>query len=359
MKFALNLPINGVSFGQVSIMLLKEIYKRGLKPCIFPIGNQADLSSQDVDEGFVAWLNECVSKAPAEHKRSVPIFKIWHLFDSLNSLSNTQFLLSFYELDSPTTLELNFAKNNEKTIFSSEYTKSVFESFGVSNCEFLPLAFDSDCFSANNKTYFPDRITFNLVGKFEKRKHHVKAIREWLNLFGNNGKYNLQCSVHNPFLNEEQNKQIQNQIVNGQRFGNLMFLNFMPKNSTYNDYLNSADVVIGCSGGEGWGLPEFQSVAIGKHAVILNANGYKSWATKDNCILFEPNGKTPVYDNMFFKEGGPYNQGNIFDFDASDYKSALERSVEAVKKNRKNENGLLLQKKFTASAFCDKVLSLF
>ncbi len=54
----------------------------------------------------------------------------------------------------------------------------------------------------------------------------------------------------------------------------------MQKNSLYNDYLNSANIILGMSGGEGWGLPEFQSVALGKHAVILNATGYKDWATE-------------------------------------------------------------------------------
>ena len=74
-------------------------------------------------------------------------------------------------------------------------------------------------------------------------------------------------------------------------------MQFMPKNAVYNDYLNSGDIVIGMSGGEGWGLPEFHSVGLGKHAVMLNATAYKEWATSENSVLLEPSGKIEVYDN--------------------------------------------------------------
>lgn len=112
----------------------------------------------------------------------------------------------------------------------------------------------------------------------------------------------MQCAVYNPFFNEEQNSEIERQILGGNKIPNVSFLKFMPTNAQYNDYLNSADVVIGASGGEGWGLPEFQSCAIGKHAVILNCNGYKSWANSNNSTLFEPSSKVSSIDGIFLKE---------------------------------------------------------
>ena len=67
------------------------------------------------------------------------------------------------------------------------------------------------------------------------------------------------------------------------------------------------------SGGEGWGLPEFQSACLGKHAVLLNASAYKDWANDKNAVLVEPSGKRDVYDGMFFHEGQPYNQGQVYE----------------------------------------------
>jgi hypothetical protein len=132
----------------------------------------------------------------------------------------------------------------------------------------------------------------------------------------------------------------------------------MQKNSMYNDFLNSGNIILGMSGGEGWGLPEFQSVAIGKHAVILNAHGYKSWSNSENSTLVEPNGKTEAYDNMFFHRGQSFNQGNIFTFDENDFISACEKAVEKVSKNKINEAGLKLQEEFNSSKFAESVLNI-
>jgi hypothetical protein len=63
----------------------------------------------------------------------------------------------------------------------------------------------------------------------------------------------------------------------------------MQSNETYNDYLNSGDIIIAMSGGEGWGLPEFHSLALGKHGVILNAHVYKDWANEENSCLVRKN----------------------------------------------------------------------
>ena len=112
------------------------------------------------------------------------------------------------------------------------------------------------------------------------------------------------------------------------------------------------------SGGEGWGLPEFQSVGIGKHAVILNATGYKEWASDSNSVLVEPSGKKEVYDNIFFKKGESFNQGSIFDFNDDDFISGCEESIKKVEKDRINHEGLKIQEEFTASRMVDALLSV-
>ena len=125
----------------------------------------------------------------------------------------------------------------------------------------------------------------------------------------------------------------------------------------YNDFLNSSDVVLGMSGGEGWGLPEFQSVCLGKHSVLLNASAYKDWATPENSVLIEPSGKRDVYDGMFFHKGQQYNQGQIYDFDEDDFISGCEEAIKRVKASRNNEEGEKLKDKFTYSKMVDSVTS--
>jgi hypothetical protein len=111
------------------------------------------------------------------------------------------------------------------------------------------------------------------------------------------------------------------------------------------------------SGGEGWGLPEFNSLCLGKHGVILNAHSYKGWANEENSVLVNFTGKIEAYDNVFFRKGSPYNQGNIFDFNHNDFLFACDQAIQRVKTNKVNEAGLKLQKQFTYEKMVDSILS--
>ena len=357
MSFALNIPINSVSFGQVSTTWLRKLYERKLAPPVFPIGGQVDLSTHQIDAGFHSWLQEGINIGYASHARSNPVIKLWHLNGSLESFSERQILLSFYELDSPTKQEINVAKNNVLA-FSSKYSCEVFESCGV-NTHYVPLGFDSYNFKRVDKKHFSDdRIVFNLVGKLEKRKRHEKTIRTWIKKFANNPKYFLQCAIYNPFLSEEDNGTLVNRILDGKRYFNVSFLGFMSKNSVYNDFLNSGDIIVGSSGGEGWGLPEFHSTAIGKHAIILNAHGYKGWANERNAVLLEPSCKVDCYDGLFFKKDQQFNQGQLFDFNEEALAEAFGSAIDRVERSRMNLEGLKLQEDFTIDKSLDALLGL-
>jgi hypothetical protein len=356
MEYCLEVPINPVSFGQVSTALLREVKGRGLDPCIFPI-NPPDLSTQKKDEDFEKWLSKNIIKAPKEHNRNNKSIKLWHLNGGMGSNSKEQILFTFYELDSPTEAEINIAKNNT-LVTSSKYSQEIFESYDIKS-NFIPLGFDSFNFKRSEKSFFEDdRITFSLCGKFEHRKHHAKVIKSWLKKFGNNKKYYLQCSNYNTFMSQEENQKVIHELLEGKSFFNINFVGFMTSNEVYNDFLNSSNIVIGMSGGEGWGLPEFQSVAMGKHSVILNAHAHKDWANSDNSVLVSPSGKIDSHDGRFFMKGADFNQGQIFNWNEDDFISACEEAIKKVESNPLNEKGLELQKDFSYSNTLDKILEL-
>lgn len=357
MSFALNIPLNSVSFGQISTAIARELNSRGITPALFPIGN-VDLSTQGEDAGLTQWVQTCIGKSMDEHSRDNPTLKLWHLNnDSVLSPSVIQNLITFYELDGPTKHELNVIKNNNKVYVTSKYTKEVLDSAGADGVEYLPLFFDKANFERKDDAYYSDdRITFTLAGKFERRKHHGKILNTWAKKFGNNKKLYLNCAVYNSFLKPEDNQALTAQSLENQNYFNINFLNFMNKNSVYNDFLNSGDIIIGMSGGEGWGLPEFQSVAMGKHSVILNEHAYKDWANDDNSVLVNSSGKIPAYDGMFFHKGGPVNQGNIYDWNEDDFISACEEAIKRVESNKLNEAGLKLQSEYTVEKTTDILL---
>jgi hypothetical protein len=358
MSFAFNCPINSVSFGQVSVALLREALKRELDVVICPIGDKADLSTQKEDPDFLKWIDGSIKKFNSSFKREDPAFRLWHLNGSNSFISDNQALFTFYELDSPTSVEVNIAKNNRKIILSSTYAAEVFKSHDI-DAHFVPLAFDKQNFKIIDKDYQTDgRIVFNLCGKFEFRKHHAKILNAWAKKYGDNPKYFLQCALFNPFLNAQNNNDLIARSLEHKKYFNMSFLPYMGTNAEYNDFLNSSDIVIGMSGGEGWGLPEFQSVAMGKHAVILNAHAYRDWATKENAVMIDPSKKMDVFDGLFFKKGTDYNQGQIFDWDEDDFINGCEEALKRVEANKVNEAGLKLQEDFTYEKTLDGILKV-
>jgi hypothetical protein len=90
------------------------------------------------------------------------------------------------------------------------------------------------------------------------------------------------------------------------------------------------------SRGEGWSLPSFHTVGLGKHAIIHNCSSLKGWANKENAVLVEPRGKVKAVDGIFFSGQGPFNVGNFWNWDEEDFMKALDQVVERKKMNKIN-----------------------
>jgi hypothetical protein len=239
--------------------------------------------------------------------------KLWHINGAEKRISPRQALFSFYELNQPTETEKALVRLQDATIFSSSYAKNSFAAEGL-KIENVPLGFDSDFFKTD-KVYLQDKIHFVIMGKFERRKHTDKIIKLWAKKYGNNPKYQLSCSIVNPFLDKE----ILKKLLAGYKAlaWNINILPYVSTNSEVNDVLNSADIDLsGLSGAEGWGLPAFNATCLGKWSVVLNATSHLDWATKDNSILVQPSNLIEAYDGTFFKKGQEFNQGEIYDFNA-------------------------------------------
>ena len=131
----------------------------------------------------------------------------------------------------------------------------------------------------------------------------------------------------------------------------------MQENSIYNEFLNSTDIIIGM-GTESWNMPCFHAVAMGKHAVMLNCNGHKDWATQENSVLVEPFGMESAVDGVFFQSNSQFNTGNIFSFTEDSFIEGCEKAVQRVEKNRTNEAGFALQKTFSKEKFLENILNI-
>ena len=357
MKLVVDAPINSLSFGNVSINLLREMYKKQMDIALFPVGEQADLEAFDnLHKDFVKWLQSAIDNRFSKIDRDTPTFKLWHINGSERRVTPRQYLYTFYELDSPTEVEKSIVNLQNKTIFSSNYARKSFKLFNCDNTENIPLGFDAD-FHDTKKEYLKDKIHFGLIGKFEKRKHTAKIIKAWAKKYGNNYKYQLSCLVVNPFMKGDQMNQLLQQTLENKRYGNINFIPYLKTNSEVNDLLNAIQIDLsGCSGAEGWNLPSFNSTALGKWSIVLNSSSHKDWATESNSILLQPNGKELAADGMFFDQGGPFNQGNIYTFDTDEFIAAMESAEE--KATTVNAEGIKLQKEFTYEKTLNKILEV-
>ena len=361
MKIVFEAPLNQVSFGNVCYNFLKEFYKISLtdpsfKISMFPIGDVNTSSFDKMDRDFASWIQSTISNRYSQLSNDAVSLKLWHINGAEKRICSKQVLYSFYELDQPTVAENAIVGIQDAAIFSSSHASRCFASAGLGRVYSVPLGFDSDFFEAK-KTYMPDKITFLLMGKFEKRKHTDKIIKMWAKRFGNNPKFQLNCSIINPFFNPEFMKK----IILGYRglAWNINVLPYVETNSEVNDILNSSNIDLsGLSGAEGWGLPAFNSTCLGKWSVVLNATSHKDWATEQNCIMVQPSDRIEAYDGTFFAKGSDFNQGSIYDFNEDEAIAAIDKAVALVEAGKVNEQGKLLRQNFTYEKSVSQIVSI-
>lgn len=352
--FSIQLPLNGSGYGQMSVLALFEIFKRNLTPNVFPIG-EIDLRAFDVPEEFPVWLEYCIKKANKSFSRKQPALKIWHPYDLKERLSDYQVAWVAHESSLITPSEQNILKNLDKVLVVSNYVKKVFGEGGI-EAQTVPNFFDARHLKRINVKRDENVTHWSLIGKLEKRKRTVDIIRAWVKLYGNRRDHVLHLSINNPWIFKDMNSLI-GFVVN--QIGGLPFnLNFIPhleKNAQMNEVYNVADVNLsGGSSAEGFNLPFFNSLALGKQCVSLNAHAHLDFATEENSILFEPTELMDMADGIFFKPGEEFNQGKQWDWNESDLLMALEKA-EKVAKNR-NVAGELLKEQFSVERTVDLLL---
>jgi glycosyltransferase involved in cell wall biosynthesis len=355
MKLLVNAPISSLSFGNVSVNILRELFKKNIDLIFFPIGDKAEMEAYDkIEPDFVKYLQAATNDRYSKISKDIPSLKLWHIFGSETRYSKNQSLFTFHEVSEVTNIEKNLLSLQDRIFVSSNYTKNIFNLNGLDNVTHVPLGFDND-FQITNKTYLQDKIHFGILGKFENRKNTARIIKSWLKLFGNKPEYQLSCAITNPFLDKARFQNELLKVLEGKQYNNLNFVPYMQTNSEVNDYLNSIDIDLGgLSGAEGWNLPSFNATALGKWSVVINATAHKDWATKDNSILIEPSSLKDCYDDVFFKKGQSFNQGQFFDISDQEMENAILKSVSYAKKP--NPEGLKLQKQFTYEKTVETIL---
>lgn len=346
--------VNSLSIGQVGFNVLRELYKRKVQCALFL--RQFDLSAFKVEPQFEAWLKQGVEKRLTKFNRDTPTLALWHINQSEMKPSDRQYLFSFHETDSPTDSEVNIVNQQDGTFFSSNWTVDNFRTFGANNVSFIPLGLDEDIVPSAERQMAANVTHWGLVGKVEQRKNSELIIQTWIKRYGGNKAHQLTLCVTNPFFKPEQMAAVYQNIFKGAKPFNVNVLDYVKTNAAMTQLYNSLDVDLsGLSSSEGWSLPAFNATALGKWSCVTNCTAHKDWATKDNAILIEPAGMRPVYDGVFFAQGQPFNQGNIYSITEEQVSAAMAEAEKRAK--TPNPEGLKLATQFTYKRTVDEILA--
>jgi len=352
----LSCPINDTSIGNVSVNMLKELWKLKINVALFPVQNNIDLAVYDkLDSDFINWIDLCFRTRFKKIKKDTPSLQIWHINGSQQRLSSKSFLYTFHETSKPTFSEINLCKTHEKVFFSSSYSNNLFQKYGLNNSHFIPIGFDTDFHETKNLYENKGIVHFGLFGKFEKRKNTGKILKAWAKHFGNDPKFQLSCAVMNKFMKPEDLNHAIGSSLNGEVYENINFLPFIPTNSEYNTLLNSIHIdITGLSGGEGWNLPSFNLTCLGKWSCVLNCTSHQDWANKDNSILLEPSGTHDSSDGIFFQNGAEFNQGDFYTFDEDNITPTFIKAI--AKHKQENKEGKKLKDIFSYKKSVESIL---
>ena len=89
---AFKCPLNNLSFGNVSINLLREMYNADMDVSVFPIGENADLSVFDkLTDDFKSWLQDKINNRVASVQKDTPTLQLWHINGSENRITRRHF----------------------------------------------------------------------------------------------------------------------------------------------------------------------------------------------------------------------------------------------------------------------------
>ncbi len=128
MRLLVNAPINALSFGNVSVNILRELHKKDIDFVFFPIGDKAELEAYDkIDLSFVKYLQSATNSRYEKINKDIPTLKLWHIFGSETRYSKNQSLFTFHEVSEVTSIEKNLLNLQDRIFVSSNYTKNIFE----------------------------------------------------------------------------------------------------------------------------------------------------------------------------------------------------------------------------------------
>lgn len=296
-------PINNVSYGIVSLAILKELIKQGYVVSLFPIG---PIGLENVEDKQFVQLGLENAKF---FNPDAPSVRIWHQFDhSLFPGRGKRFAFPIFELNKFNDHEKHHLTNVDEILVPSAWAKEVISSNGIKNpTHVVPLAVDTSVFHPLLEKKYKSTIFLN-IGKWESRKGHDILLEAFCKAFGPDDNVELWLMTENPFIGSK-NEEWKNKYLQSSMGHRVRFFPHLPGQNNMAKEINQADCGVFPTKAEGWCLPALEMMACGKEVIITNYSGQTEFCS--TARLVDITGMETANDGVWFDGRGEWSVPNV------------------------------------------------
>jgi glycosyltransferase involved in cell wall biosynthesis len=289
-------PIGGTGYGNASYNIIKSLKRQNHTVSLVPIG-RPNIESEDQ----LKIIQECIDNQ-LRCSYDSPCVKIWHQFDLLSRVGNGKYYAyPFFEIDTFNDLEKHNLRMPDHLVVSSQWAKEIIEKNDIKKpISIVNLGVDSEIFHPIDVAKRPKNFVFLTIGKWEIRKSHDVVIECFNRAFNDNDNVELWLVTHNPFLNNEQEKEWINLVESSKLRQKIKIFPRLETQKDLAQVISYSDCGLYVSRAEGWNLELLETMAMNKPVIATNYSAHTEYCTPNNSYLVDIVSETKAVDNKWF-----------------------------------------------------------
>lgn len=314
-------PINTVSYGIVSLNILKELSNL-IDVSLWPIGQPQVTNQNDWD-----YVQRACENARS-YNPEAPCIRLWHQFDLAQFVGRGAHIgFPIFELDQFNKQEKHHLKSVDHIMVCSRWAKEVIKTdLGepyAANTHVIPLGVDTALFKPVYPTKKENFVFFN-CGKWEVRKGHDILAQAFNDAFCPSDPVELWLMTENPFCSKEEDAQWKMLYMQTPMYsaGKIKFRPRVNSHEEVYKIMVQTDCGVFPSRAEGWNLEALEMMSVGRPSIITNYSAHTEYCNNSNSFLIPVNQTELAYDDKWF-----FGQGSWGVFKTQHIVDAMKSAV--------------------------------
>lgn len=346
MNISLICPINKLSYGYLSLNILKELSKNH-NVSLWPIGGI------EYEPKYHSLIKLCIANTGLFDVYA-PAIRIFHQHSlDLFPGRGKKIGYSVFELDTFSDVEKHHLSSCDELIVCSQWAKDVCINNGISiPIHIVNLGVDTNIFYPKPMPN-SDIIRFFNIAKYEKRKSHDIISNAFIDAFKDKKDVSLFYLGESQLYTPEENREWASKLTKDP-LNRIKCLNRLSSLENIADLINLCHCGVFPSRAEGWNMPLSETLACGRYAIATDVTAHSEYITADNSLVVKTNGLVTASDNKWFRN----SVGNWYDVDYSSLVNQFQAAYEYVKKNNVlNEAGISTAIAFSWENSAQKIIN--